>query len=115
MNVSVKNQLQLSMSVAVGSTIVRSSRKLSCKLSINFLSCIANYPICYTVCHNAVSQMISLLTLRLRSFMVTLGWVLDKPLALLFDPFESIVCYPFLHGNGSRLLRLSCAGFIYFW
>ncbi len=25
--------------------------------------------------------------------MVILGWVLDKPLALLFDPFESIVLY----------------------
>jgi Ca2+:H+ antiporter len=24
---------------------------------------------------------------------VLLGWVLDKPLALLFDPFESIVLY----------------------
>lgn len=26
-------------------------------------------------------------------FMILLGWVLDKPLALLFDPFESIVLY----------------------
>jgi Ca2+:H+ antiporter len=25
--------------------------------------------------------------------MVLLGWALDKPLALLFDPFESIVLY----------------------
>ena len=25
--------------------------------------------------------------------MVLLGWVLDKPLALLFDPFESVVLY----------------------
>lgn len=25
--------------------------------------------------------------------MILLGWVLDKPLALLFDPFESIVLY----------------------
>lgn len=24
-------------------------------------------------------------------FMVTLGWILGKPLSLLFDPFESIV------------------------
>ena len=23
--------------------------------------------------------------------MVILGWILDKPLALLFDPFESVV------------------------
>ena len=27
----------------------------------------------------------------LHRFMVILGWVLDKPLPLLFDPFESIV------------------------
>ena len=26
-------------------------------------------------------------------FMSLLGWVLDKPLALLFDPFESVVLY----------------------
>lgn len=25
--------------------------------------------------------------------MVLLGWILDKPLALLFDPFESLVLY----------------------
>ena len=25
--------------------------------------------------------------------MILLGWALDKPLALLFDPFESIVLY----------------------
>ena len=27
--------------------------------------------------------------------MVILGWILDKPLALLFDPFESVVCTPY--------------------
>jgi len=26
-------------------------------------------------------------------FMVILGWILDKPLPLLFDPFESIALY----------------------
>ncbi|KIJ11960.1 hypothetical protein PAXINDRAFT_15144 [Paxillus involutus ATCC 200175] len=55
MNVSVKDQLSLSISVAVGSTI-----------------------------------QIALLIIP---FMVTLGWALDKPLALLFDPFEYIVLY----------------------
>ncbi|KAH0833195.1 hypothetical protein J3R83DRAFT_12226 [Lanmaoa asiatica] len=54
MNVSVKDQLGLSVSVAVGSAIVR---------------------------------------YRAFTFMVTLGWILNKPLALLFDPFESIVLY----------------------
>jgi hypothetical protein len=28
-----------------------------------------------------------------RSFMVILGWILGKPLTLLFDPFESIVLF----------------------
>ncbi|KIJ66859.1 hypothetical protein HYDPIDRAFT_26279 [Hydnomerulius pinastri MD-312] len=55
MNVSVKDQLSLSVSVAVGSTIQT--------------------------------------TLLIIPFMVTLGWIMNKPLALLFDPFESIVLY----------------------
>ncbi|KAI0342835.1 hypothetical protein BDW22DRAFT_1394818 [Trametopsis cervina] len=54
-NVSVEDQLSLSISVAVGSTIQTA--------------------------------------LFVIPFMVLLGWVLDKPLALLFDPFESIVLY----------------------
>ncbi|KIP05832.1 hypothetical protein PHLGIDRAFT_73597, partial [Phlebiopsis gigantea 11061_1 CR5-6] len=33
-------------------------------------------------------------------FMILLGWVLDKPLALLFDPFESIVLYISVHTMG---------------
>ncbi|KAG9315183.1 hypothetical protein JVU11DRAFT_4310 [Chiua virens] len=53
MNVSVKDQLGLSVSVAVGSAIV---------------------------CHSA-----------LLIFMIILGWAINKPLALLFDPFESVV------------------------
>ncbi|KAH7884327.1 Sodium/calcium exchanger protein-domain-containing protein [Phlebopus sp. FC_14] len=55
MNVSVKDQLSLSVSVAVGSTIQT--------------------------------------TLFVIPFMVTLGWVMNKPLGLLFDPFESVVLY----------------------
>ncbi|KAI8980097.1 Sodium/calcium exchanger protein-domain-containing protein [Trametes punicea] len=54
-NVSVKDQLTLSISVAVGSTI-----------------------------QTALFVIPS---------MVVLGWILDKPLALLFDPFESVVLY----------------------
>lgn len=27
------------------------------------------------------------------SFLIQLGWILDKPLSLLFDPFESIVLF----------------------
>ncbi|OJA08485.1 hypothetical protein AZE42_02860 [Rhizopogon vesiculosus] len=54
-NVSVKDQLNLSVSVAVGSSIQT--------------------------------------TLLIIPFMVTLGWIIDRPLALLFDPFESVVLY----------------------
>ncbi|PCH42398.1 hypothetical protein WOLCODRAFT_73267 [Wolfiporia cocos MD-104 SS10] len=52
-NVSVKDQLTLSISVAVGSTIQTA--------------------------------------LFVIPLMVILGWILDKPLALLFDPFETVV------------------------
>ncbi|KAF9810036.1 hypothetical protein IEO21_07154 [Rhodonia placenta] len=52
-NVSVKDQLTLSISVAVGSTIQTA--------------------------------------LFVIPFMVILGWILNKPLALLFDPFETVL------------------------
>lgn len=55
MNVSVRDQLGLSISVAVNSTIQT--------------------------------------TLFVIPFMVTLGWIIGKPLGLLFDPFESVVLY----------------------
>ncbi|KAI1797224.1 Sodium/calcium exchanger protein-domain-containing protein [Ganoderma leucocontextum] len=54
-NVAAQDQLTLSISVAVGSTI-----------------------------QTALFVIPS---------MVILGWILDKPLALLFDPFESVVLY----------------------
>ncbi|KAH9945377.1 Sodium/calcium exchanger protein-domain-containing protein [Epithele typhae] len=54
-NVSVRDQLTLSISVAVGSTIQTA--------------------------------------LFVIPVMVILGWILDKPLALLFDPFQSVVLY----------------------
>ncbi|EIN04894.1 hypothetical protein PUNSTDRAFT_55241 [Punctularia strigosozonata HHB-11173 SS5] len=54
-NVSVKDQLSLSMSVAIGSTIQ---------------TALCVIPFC-----------------------VLSGWVLNKPMTLLFDPFESVVLY----------------------
>ncbi|EIW84384.1 hypothetical protein CONPUDRAFT_163528 [Coniophora puteana RWD-64-598 SS2] len=54
-NVSVKDQLTLSLSVAVGSSIQ--------------------------------------LTLLIIPSTVILGWIMNRPLALLFDPFESVVLY----------------------
>ncbi|KAH9935257.1 Sodium/calcium exchanger protein-domain-containing protein [Amylocystis lapponica] len=61
-NTSVRDQLTLSISVAVGSTIQTA--------------------------------------LFVIPAMVVLGWVLDKPLALLFDPFESVVLYISVHTMG---------------
>ncbi|RDX57402.1 hypothetical protein OH76DRAFT_1476798 [Lentinus brumalis] len=61
-NVSVKDQLAFSISVAVGSTIQTA--------------------------------------LFVIPTMVILGWILDKPLALLFDPFESVVLYISVHTMG---------------
>ena len=40
----------------------------------------------------------------LRRLLVTLGWILGKPLTLLFDPFECIVL--FLSGEASFPLSL---------
>ncbi|KAH0832935.1 hypothetical protein J3R83DRAFT_11902 [Lanmaoa asiatica] len=57
--VSVKDKLTLSLSVAVGSSIV--SSLLLCTIS--------------------------------RTFIVTLAWILGKPLTLLFDPLQSIVLF----------------------
>ncbi|KAG1822015.1 Sodium/calcium exchanger protein-domain-containing protein [Suillus subaureus] len=58
-NTSVKDQLNLSVSIAVGSSIQT--------------------------------------TLLVIPFMVTLGWIMGRPLALLFDPFESVVLYISVH------------------
>jgi hypothetical protein len=61
----------------------------------------ANCAFCHSVRMCEVSWR--LLT-PFRSFIVTLGWMLGKPLTLLFDPFESIVL--FLSGEASYLLPL---------
>lgn len=34
-----------------------------------------------------------MLTFSQNRFIVTLGWILDKPLTLLFDPFQSIALF----------------------
>ena len=53
------------------------------------------------------------------SFMVLLGWVLDKPLALLFDPFESIVLYvsgkslsKFYHATITHFFSVHTMGYV---
>ncbi|EIM90911.1 uncharacterized protein STEHIDRAFT_90828 [Stereum hirsutum FP-91666 SS1] len=62
MNVSVKDQLTLSVSVAIGSTIQTA--------------------------------------LFVTPLMIVLGWAMSKPLALLFDPFQSVVLYISVHTMG---------------
>ena len=70
--VSVKDKLTLSLGVAVGSSIV-SSLLSSCDI-LDLL------PL----------QQIALFVIP---FIVTLGWMIGRPLTMLFDPFESIVLF----------------------
>jgi hypothetical protein len=53
---------------------------------------VANCVICYPVSLLEVSRTHGC-SLSLSSFIVTLGWILGKPLTLLFDPYESIVLF----------------------
>ncbi|KAG0695356.1 hypothetical protein DFH29DRAFT_1005550 [Suillus ampliporus] len=52
---------------------------------------------CVTAVNTSVKDQLNLsrkqTTLLVIPFMVTLGWIIDRPLALLFDPFESVVLY----------------------
>ena len=72
----MKDQLSLSISVAVGSTIVSELHKVALEM-VFLLNC----------------PCIQQTALFVIPAMVILGWVLGKPLALLFDPFESVVLY----------------------
>jgi Ca2+/H+ antiporter len=72
--VSVKDKLTLSIGVAVGSSIVRHIR-----LDPHYVGLLTLPP-----------QQIALFVIP---FIVTLGWMIGKPLTLLFDPFESVVLF----------------------
>jgi Ca2+:H+ antiporter len=85
--VSVKDKLTLSLGVAVGSSIVRHLPELHRRALILFL-------------HS--SQQIALFIIP---FIVTLAWILGKPLTMLFDPYESIVL--FLSGGHACTLNTS--------
>lgn len=89
---SVRRNIKVSLGAAVGSSVV----------------CIGVYcfPYQYPLIRYACRQQIALFVIPyvhtghrdvaltlLRSFIVILGWVLGKPLTLLFDPFESIVLF----------------------
>jgi hypothetical protein len=47
--------------------------------------------------------------------MVILGWILDKPLPLLFDPFESIVRFRLAYHPLVLFIWWTCIGFVYLW
>ena len=71
--VSVKDKLTLSISIAVGSSIVSFLLPSWC-CTINSLQ----------------SQQIALFV---TPFTIILGWIIGRPLTMLFDPFESIVLF----------------------
>lgn len=70
----MKDKLTLSLGVAVGSSIVSVISEEDFQLEINGLR----------------SQQIALFVIP---FIVTLAWIIGKPLTLLFDPLESIVLF----------------------
>jgi Ca2+:H+ antiporter len=99
--VSVKDKLTLSLGVAVGSSIVsipcastlpQSRLTVSCSVPIK-----ANRAICRSVSSHfssiANSYSHPVFFYISTSFIVILGWILQKPMSLLFDPFESIVLF----------------------
>ena len=43
--------------------------------------------------HARAARLAQQIALFVIPFIVTLGWILGKPLSLLFDPFESIVLF----------------------
>jgi Ca2+:H+ antiporter len=76
--VSVKDRLTLSLGVAVGSSIVSS-------LPSPIVSAAA--------CNILDSLPLQQIALFVIPFIVTLGWIIGRPLTMLFDPFESIVLF----------------------
>jgi hypothetical protein len=91
---SVKRNLKASLGAAVGSSIV----------------CIGEYCLPHQISTDSLSLLTANCAFRdsvrtvygghpgfelipFHSFIVILGWILGKPLTLLFDPFESIVLF----------------------
>lgn len=92
-NVSVKDQLTLAMSVAIGSTIVRVSPASSSNALTDESAIVCSKRRSLSSREHFWFLCIDLISLlnRHRSTVVLLGMVTNKPLALLFDPFESLV------------------------
>ena len=76
--VSVKDKLTLSLGVAVGSSIV------------SYLLPIASPVTCNALDLHSFHQQIALFVIP---FTIVLGWIIGRPITMLFDPFESIVLF----------------------
>lgn len=92
-NVSLKDQLTLSISVAVGSALVSPSSfpHDAFQQSLFKIFVKANGPVCDSVSVVMAEPYFCHWINRLLRFMVTLAWIMGKPLSLLTDPFESLV------------------------
>lgn len=85
-NVSVKDQLTLSISVAIGSALVRRSMLVSMPPTDAHL---ANGTFLYSV-RRTPSLRYPQADINIRC-LVILAWIINKPLSLLMDPFQSLV------------------------
>ena len=99
--VSVKDKLNLSIGVAVGSSIVGPvivyfTQKVTKRLYSKLLSSLFRM-----AQYNLFPMHILTVFFFFQRFIVTLGWILGKPLTLLFDPYQSIAM--FLSGKWSLL------------
>jgi hypothetical protein len=89
---SVKPNLTVSLGTAMGSSIV----------CIGIYCLPHQYPLILCPCRQQISLFVfpyvhagphGVALTPFRSFIVILGWIMGKPLTLLFDPFESIVLF----------------------
>jgi Ca2+:H+ antiporter len=84
-NVSVKDQLTLSISVAIGSALVCHSLLVSTDAYAH----LANGAFLYSVRRTASLRHLQA-DIYIRC-LVILAWIINKPLSLLMDPFQSLV------------------------
>jgi hypothetical protein len=89
---SVKRNLKASLGAAVGSSIV----------CIGVYCLPLQYPLILCPCRQQIALFVipyvyarhcGVALTPFHSFIVILGWILGKPLTLLFDPFESVVLF----------------------
>jgi len=98
--VSVKGKPTLSLGVAVGSSIVSSflQNGFYCDSSLSSKL----FSSCFRALCDCVPHLFQFIYLNGFRFIVTLGWIMGKPLTLLFDPLESIVMFL----SGASLLQI---------